>query len=134
MDGKSFLSLAGNKPVPWRDFLLYEYYWEWPFPQTPTMFALRGDQFKYIHYYGLWDSNELYDLKADPLESRNLIYSAQHQDLVKQLREQLFTILSKTDGMYIPLYPARFGQQNLRRKNGSKAAEFPPPLIKKPED
>ena len=134
MDGKSFLALGEDKQVAWRDFLLYEYYWEWPFPQTPTMFALRGDQYKYIHYYGLWDSNELYDLKADPLESRNLIYSPQHQDLVKQLREQLFTILSKTDGMYIPLYPARFGQQNMRRENGSKAAEFPPPLIKKPED
>jgi N-acetylglucosamine-6-sulfatase len=90
--------------------------------------------YKYIHYYGLWDSNELYDLKTDPLESRNLIDSAQHQDVVKQLREQLFTILSKTDGMYIPLYPARHGQQNLRREGGSKAAEFPPNLIKKPED
>jgi N-acetylglucosamine-6-sulfatase len=133
MDGKSFIPLAERKVVPWRDFLLYEYYWEWPFPQTPTMFALRGDEYKYIHYYGLWDSNELYDLKVDPLESRNLIYSAQHQDLVKQLREQLFTILAKTEGMYIPLYPARHGQQNLRRENGSKAAEFPPNLIKKPE-
>ncbi|HEX6732335.1 MAG TPA: sulfatase [Pyrinomonadaceae bacterium] len=133
MDGKSFLSLAESKPVPWRDFLLYEYYWEWPFPQTPTMFALRGDRYKYIHYYGLWDSNELYDIKVDPLESRNLIDSWQHQDVVKKLRMQLFTMLSRTDGMYIPLYPPRDGQQNLRRDNGSKAAEFPPRLIKKPE-
>jgi N-acetylglucosamine-6-sulfatase len=134
MDGRSFLALGEDKPVAWRDFLLYEYYWEWPFPQTPTMFALRGDQYKYIHYYGLWDSNELYDLKADPLESRNLIDSSQHQAVVKQLREQLFTILSKTNGMYIPLYPARYGQQNKRREGGSKAAEFPPSLIKKPEE
>ncbi|HJU91871.1 MAG TPA: sulfatase/phosphatase domain-containing protein [Pyrinomonadaceae bacterium] len=133
MDGKSFLELGENNAVAWRDFLLYEYYWEWPFPQTPTMFALRGDQYKYIHYYGLWDSNELYDLKADPLESRNLIDSAQHQEVVKQLREQLFTILSRTGGMYIPLYPARHGQQNKRRESGSKAAEFPPNLIRKPD-
>ncbi len=133
MDGKSFLSLAESRPTPWRDFLLYEYYWESPFPQTPTMFALRGEQYKYIHYYGLWDSNELYDLKADPLESKNLIYSSQHQDVIKQLRAQLFTILSKTEGMHIPLYPPAEGQQNLRRDNGSKAAEFPPSLLKKPE-
>jgi N-acetylglucosamine-6-sulfatase len=133
MDGKSFLPLGEGKTVSWRDFLLYEYYWEWPFPQTPTMFALRGDQYKYIHYYGLWDSNELYDLKADPLESRNLIDSSQHQDVVKQFREQLFNILSRTGGMYIPLYPARYGQQNKRRESGSKAAEFPPSMIKKPE-
>lgn len=132
MDGKSFLSLAESKPAPWRDFLLYEYYWEWPFPQTPTIFALRGDQYKYIHYYGLWDSNELYDIKADPLESRNLIASQQYVEVIKQMREQLFAILNQTGGMYIPLYPARYGQQNLRRDSGSKAAEFPPSLIKKP--
>jgi N-acetylglucosamine-6-sulfatase len=132
-DGRSFLSLSEGKPMPWRDFLLYEYYWEWPFPQTPTMFALRSDQYKYVHYYGLWDSNELYDIKADPLESRNLIASPNHQEVVNQLRTQLFAILTKTDGMYIPLYPARPGQQNLRREGGSKAAEFPPHLNKRPD-
>jgi N-acetylglucosamine-6-sulfatase len=134
MDGQSFIPLAQRKLSSWREFLLYEYYWEWPFPQTPTMFALRGDQYKYIHYYGLWDSNELYDMKADPLESRNLINSPEHQQVVKQLREQLFALLTRTGGMYIPLYPARFGQQNLRRESGSKAAEFPPALIKKPKN
>lgn len=132
MDGASFLPLGERRSIAWRDFLLYEYYWEWPFPQTPTMFALRSDRYKYIHYYGLWDINELYDIQADPLESRNLIFSAQHQEVVRQLRQQLFDILAKTDGMYIQLYPARHGQQNLRRENGSKAAEFPPNLIKQP--
>lgn len=132
MDGKSFISLAQGKPVPWRDFLLYEYYWEWAFPQTPTMFALRGEQYKYIHYYGLWDSNELYDIKADPLESRNLVASPEHKQIESQMRARLFEILKETGGMYIPLYPARHGQQNLRREGGSKAADFPPHLIKKP--
>ncbi len=134
MDGRSFLLLAEGKQTSWRDFLLYEYYWEWAFPQTPTMFALRGDQYKYIHYYGLWDTNELYDIKADPLESRNLITSPQHREVVDKLRPQLFEILKETAGMYIPLYPARFGQQNLRREGGQKAAEFPPHLISRPKN
>ena len=133
MDGKSFLTLVEGKPVPWRDFLLYEYYWEWPFPHTPTTFALRGDQYKYIHYYGLWDINELYDIKADPLESRNLIASPEHQPVVNKLRAELFEVLKRTGGMYIPLYPARYGQQNLRKEGGPKAADFPPQLTKKPE-
>ena len=133
MDGKSFLTLAEGKQEPWRDFLLYEYYWEWPFPHTPTTFALRGDQYKYIHYYGLWDINELYDIKADPLESRNLIASPEHQPVVNKLRAELFEVLKRTGGMYIPLYPARYGQQNLRKEGGPKAADFPPQLIKKPE-
>jgi N-acetylglucosamine-6-sulfatase len=134
MDGRSFLSLVAGKPIAWRDYLLYEYYWEWAFPQTPTMFALRGDQYKYIHYYGLWDSNELYDMKADPLESRNLIGSAEHQQIGTRMRTELFEILKRTGGMYIPLYPARYGQQNLRREGGAKAADFPPHLIKKPDN
>jgi N-acetylglucosamine-6-sulfatase len=32
MDGRSFLPLAQNKQTPWRDALLYEYYWERNFP------------------------------------------------------------------------------------------------------
>jgi len=132
MDGRSFLPLAEGRRIPWRDNLLYEYYWEWAFPQTPTMHALRGDRYKYIHYYGLWDINELYDIKADPQESQNLIASREHQEVVKRLREQLYETLERTEGMYIPLKPARWGQQNLRRKDGPKAAEFPPGLIREP--
>ena len=130
MDGRSFLSLAEGKPVSWRDFLLYEYYWEWPFPQTPTMYALRGDQYKYIHYYGLWDTNELYDIKADPLETRNLITSPQHQQVVNQFGRQLFEIL-KEPAACTSRSIRHDGQQNLTTRTGSKAAEFPPHLIKK---
>ena len=46
MDGRSFLPLAEGRRAPWRDHLLYEYYWEWAFPHTPTIYALRGDQYK----------------------------------------------------------------------------------------
>jgi N-acetylglucosamine-6-sulfatase len=132
MDGQSFLPLAEGKQTPWRDHLLYEYYWEWAFPQTPTIFALRGDRYKYIHYYGLWDINELYDIQADPKEARNLISSPEHQEVVKQLRRQMFELLERTQGLSIPVKPAQWGQQNLRREDGPAAAEFPPELIKKP--
>jgi N-acetylglucosamine-6-sulfatase len=56
--------MRGEAPA-WRDSLLYEYYWECNYPQTPTMFALRRGRYKYIHYYGIWDSDELYDLAED---------------------------------------------------------------------
>ncbi len=130
MDGRSFLPLAQGKQITWREHLLYEYYWEWAFPHTPTIYALRGDRYKYIHYYGLWDINELYDIKADPHEMRNLISSPEHQEVVNQFRRQMFELLEKTQGLSIPVKPTRWGQQNLRR-DGSKAAEFPPELIKK---
>ncbi|MGH9960047.1 MAG: sulfatase/phosphatase domain-containing protein [Pyrinomonadaceae bacterium] len=132
MDGRSFLPLARGKQVTWRDQLLYEYYWEWAFPHTPTIYALRGDRYKYIHYYGLWDVNELYDIKADPRETRNLISSTEHQEVVRKFRRQMFEVLETTQGLTIPVKPPHGGQQNLRREGGARAAEFPPDLIKQP--
>ena len=131
MDGRSFLALAQGKQVTWRDHLLYEYYWEWAFPHTPTIYALRGDRYKYIHYYGLWDINELYDIQADPRETRNLISSPEHEQVVRKLRAQMFELLESTQGLSIPVKPTDWGQQNLRREAGSKEAEFPPELIKR---
>ena len=126
MDGRSMLRLARGERVPWRDVLLYEYYWERNFPQTPAMHAVRGSRHKYIRYYGLWDTDELYDLQADPLEARNLIRDAAQRSTVTRMNAQLFDVLSETGGMYIPLSPDRGGSQNLRRKSGSRGAEFPP--------
>ncbi len=131
MEGRSFLELAAGKQVPWRDTLLYEYYWERNFPQTPTMHAIRTDRYKYIHYYGIWDIDELYDIQADPLEKHNLIFDEKAKATVAKLNRQMFQGLSETHGMYIPLNADRGRQQNLRRAGGSKPADFPPELIRK---
>jgi N-acetylglucosamine-6-sulfatase len=133
LDGKSFLPLLRGEKVAWRNYLLYEYYWERNFPQTPTIHALRGDRYKYIRYQGIWDSDELYDLQNDPLETKNLIRSAEHQATVKEMNAQLFKVLGETQGLYIPLYPDRGGVNNLRKKNGAKAAEFPSAIIGEPK-
>jgi N-acetylglucosamine-6-sulfatase len=133
MDGRSALRLARGESIPWRDTLLYEYYWERNFPQTPAMHALRGARYKYIRYYGLWDTDELYDLQADPLERRNLIRDPAHQKMVAQLNAALFRTLEATGGLYIPLAPDRGGTNNLRRPGGSPAAEFPPHMFAQPK-
>jgi N-acetylglucosamine-6-sulfatase len=133
LDGESFISIAEGKDVPWRDALLYEYYWERNFPQTPAMHAVRTDQYKYIHYYGIWDTDELYDIQSDPHETKNLIRDPAHKSVLKKLNQQLFTMLKATDGMYIPLQPDRGNPNNLRRADGSKAAEFPPYLRVAPQ-
>jgi N-acetylglucosamine-6-sulfatase len=124
MVGKSMLPLGKGNGTTWRDSLVYEYYWERNFPQTPTIHALRGDKYKYIHYHGIWDIDELYDLQADPLETNNLIFSTEHREVMRDLNRKLFERLQETNGMYIQLYPDRGGQQNLRRRGGAKAADF----------
>lgn len=132
MDGKSYLPLLEGKTIPWRDSIFYEYYWEYAFPQTPTVFALRGSRFKYMDFYGLWDINELYDIKNDPLESKNLIYDPQYRETVDKLRQELYKTMEETGGMYIPLKEHRWGQQNKRREDKAAPAEFSPELIIKP--
>lgn len=104
MQGRSFLPILRNQPVPnWRDRAFYEYYWEYDFPQTPTMFAVRTNRYKYIFNYGNWDTNELYDLQTDPDEINNLIRSPQHQSVAQQLREELFDWLEQSNGNQIPI-------------------------------
>jgi len=68
-DGRSILAQLTGKSKSWRHGLLYEYYWERNFPKMPDMHAMRGNKYKYIHYQGIWDTDELYDLEEDSHES-----------------------------------------------------------------
>lgn len=131
LDGRSFLPLARGEDVPWRDYFLYVYYWEKNFPQSPTVFSLRGDRFKYITYYGLWDADELYDLRNDPDESRNLLYDPQFKPMADQMERRLYEMMAELGGMEIPLNPPFGGSQNkrLRSRGGDGAADFPQPLV-----
>ena len=131
-DGRSWLPLAQGRDVPWRSEFVYEYYWERNFPQTPTVHALRGDRYKFIRYYGIWDIDELYDLQEDPAETRNLIFSPEHQAIARQMRTKLFDTLEKTGGLHIQLYRDSGFTANLRSANASHAADFPPELYRKP--
>ena len=121
MDGQSFLPILQGKKTPWRDSAFYEYYWERNFPHTPTTHGVRTNRYKYIHYHGIWDIDELYDLRNDPEEMNNLIDSPEHQDLIKQLNNRVFEWLEKSDGMLIPL----------RRDQGFRAIERDPDKIRK---
>ncbi len=94
VDGRSFMPLlAGKKVSDWRSSFIYQYFWEHSFPHTPTTYAIRGDRYKYIYYHGIWDKNELYDLKEDPNEMHNLIDVPAQQERVQQMRNELFDTL-----------------------------------------
>ena len=103
MQGNSFLPLLRGQQIPWRNKVFYEYYWESSFPQTPTIFAVRSDRYKYIFNYGVWDINELYDLQQDPNEMNNLIRNKEMDTVGVELRKQLFDWLEQTKGLQIPL-------------------------------
>ncbi|MEO1983902.1 MAG: sulfatase [Fuerstiella sp.] len=131
MDGRSLVNLLQDPSAgdSHSTTLLYEYYWEPSFPQTPTTFAVRGNQYKLIQYHGLWDTDELYDVVNDPLETKNLISEAGQQNRVAQLRRQLYEQLKATNGLAIPLGFKRNHGASQRSPNGSKRADFPASTI-----
>jgi N-acetylglucosamine-6-sulfatase len=116
MDGQSFMPLLRGRSVPWRDHILYEYYWEWNFPATPTVFAIRTDRYKYIYYHGVWDHDGFYDLQTDPHERHNLINVPTYREQIEKMKKQLFDELEAGGGMDIPVRrPA--GERLDQRKN-----------------
>jgi N-acetylglucosamine-6-sulfatase len=131
MRGQSLVPLARGEQVPWRDAVLYEYYWERNYPQTPTLHALRTDTHKYIRAHGVWDLDELFDLRTDPGEENNLIFSPGHEALVQQMNGRLFEMLAETSGLTIPMKPDVGARYLLRRADGSGAASFPEPFLKR---
>lgn len=117
MQGESFVKLFKGDAGNWRNRVFYEYYWEAAFPQTPTIFAIRTDRYKYIYNYGSWDINELYDLQRDPYEMNNLIRDKSVESEGLKLKEELFTWLEQTKGLQIPLKkPVKYRFDNLYNK------------------
>jgi N-acetylglucosamine-6-sulfatase len=120
MDGHSFLSLLQGKKSKkkWREHFVYEYHWEWNFPATPTTFAIRTNNEKYVYYHGVWDRNGFYDLNSDPHERHNLIRVPAYKERILELREKLFNELDQTGGLSIPIRRPKneqFYDRKLRR-------------------
>jgi N-acetylglucosamine-6-sulfatase len=131
-DGKSLVPLLRGEQIPWRDELLYEYYWERNYPHTPTTHAIQTDRYKLIRYHGIWDLDELYDMQSDPDETRNLSNSPTHQDIAKDLRKRLFGLLRETRGSSIPLLPDRGPWFPWRLREGADSADFPEAFFRTP--
>ena len=133
--GASLLPLARGEEVPeWRDSLLYEYYWEFNFPSTPTTFAVRTDRFKLIQYHGIWDTDELYDLENDPNEMNNLIEDPRYLEVKVALRRQLYDQLA-IDGEHAVPYTRKWSSGAvLRHADRSTAAEFPESWLRKGDE
>jgi N-acetylglucosamine-6-sulfatase len=108
---------------------MYEYFWEWNFPHTPTQFAIRTDRHKLIEYHGIWDTDELFDLQADPAEQTNLIDDPKNRSLVRELRQRLHRIRAESGGAVLPLGTKQGPGMNRRSKAGSEGADFPANIL-----
>jgi arylsulfatase A-like enzyme len=102
--GRSWKPLLQNKPPGWRTSWYYEYNYEKEFPYTPNVRGVRTDEWKYVHSpngEGQPDTHkaELYNLKADPLETRNLIDEKDGQERLPQLQAELKRLQQETGAL-----------------------------------
>jgi N-acetylglucosamine-6-sulfatase len=98
LHGRSFLPLLrGEKYVP-REAFLVEHSSDTVFPRVQKMGyqAVRTERWKYIHYLELEGMDELYDLKEDPYEMKNLLREPRAADTVRDLQKQLAKLLAES--------------------------------------
>ena len=72
---------------------MYYHYYEYPYyHHVQPHYGIRNDRYKLIHFYYDIDVWELYDLKQDPNELNNIISSKDHQELIKKLKTELYSL------------------------------------------
>lgn len=88
--------LVGETPDDWRDSLLIEYYSDTVFPHVHKLGykAVRTEDWKYIHYTDQAGMDELYDLKNDPYEIKNLIDDPASADELAAMKAELKKLLA----------------------------------------
>jgi N-acetylglucosamine-6-sulfatase len=121
MHGRSILDLARGPVADWRRDFVYEYFWDWEAAHTPGVLGLRSESHSYMEYQGIWDVNELYDMKQDPEQMKNLLGDARvgteaggwmerignpaTKRLVREMRSRMVNILKGTGGAHLARGP-----------------------------
>lgn len=102
MQGRSLVPLLKGDRTRWRNSFLIEYYSDHVFPRIVRMGykAVRTRRWKYIHYLELEGMDELYDLRTDPYEMKNLINHPRGKKALKEMKEELERLLKETNAEF----------------------------------
>ena len=98
MQGRSLVPLMKGLRPEWRSSFLIELYSDNVFPRIEKMGykAVRNQRWKYIHYLDLNGMDELYDLKTDPYEMKNLISEPTAKKALDEMKRELERLLDDT--------------------------------------
>jgi arylsulfatase A-like enzyme len=95
MQGRSLVPLLEDATTPGRTAWLYEHFPVFPIP-IPGITAIRTERYKYVEYQKGLRPMELFDLKADPKEKRNLIDTPEGAPQVELLKRELERLKQET--------------------------------------
>lgn len=114
VQGRSFKSLleTGKEAEDWKQEAYYRYWMHMAHHDNPAHLGIRTKTHKLIYFYGCnYDGGyqtppgwELYDLKNDPHETRNLYHDPAHADLAAELKARLAKLRTRVgdDGSHFP--------------------------------
>lgn len=90
MQGKSLLPVLQGKSSPnFRRELYYHFYENFDDHGVSKHFGIRNERYKLICFYDPLDTWELYDLKRDPSEMKNVYHHKSYSGVVRQLKKRL---------------------------------------------
>jgi len=114
VQGRSFKSLleTGKEAEGWKKAAYYRYWMHMAHHDNPAHLGMRTKRYKLIYFYGCnyqggyqtpagW---ELYDMKNDPHETRNLYHDPKHAKLARSLKSWLAKVRKRVgdDGSHYP--------------------------------
>ncbi|MHA8071874.1 sulfatase family protein [Aquirufa ecclesiirivi] len=92
--------VQGKSPAKSRNEFLVEHLWKVKIIASSE--GIRSKQWKYFRYRDHLDREELYDLRQDPLEKKNLVGVAKYQHIVNQMRQKLEQKVATLEGQRLP--------------------------------
>lgn len=95
VQGRSVVPLLEGKTKGWRTSFLYEYYMDLT-DQLPHMLGVRTEDWKYVCFPDIDDIDEMYDLKNDRYEMKNLALDPKYSEKKKELKKELENLLKET--------------------------------------
>ncbi len=97
MQGVSLIPLLTGKIKTLARHSLYYHYYEFPFDHNVVPhLGVRSERYKLIYFYTL-NEWELYDLKADPMEQKNLVSQATYQKILLKMKKELLRLRNEYD-------------------------------------
>jgi len=104
MQGQSWVPLVTGKGAPRRESFVYTMHGA--DAALPTVKALRTERYKLVLNLSPKDQEELYDLKTDPLEMKNLARDRSHRELILELKRTLLHDMRQLEDPAVPAVEA----------------------------